>query len=289
MGQQGISVEDLIKSKVSEFSLAEEKLAAHLMEQPEQWAFESAAQLAERLGMHRSTIVRFAQRLGFKGYPEFQSFLRQQLLRNFNPYPESVWGAVANKDSILQAVYSRELRNLQQTYAHLDTDLLDLTAQGLATAQNVLVFGRRFSYAIAFYLYTFLRLMRDGIRLAPDPGGSTIDAIFDLGPNDYGLVVSLRRHSPEVRRILEFLRRAKVPHTLLTDVNPVPGLSEETRVIRAHLGGSSILDSHTALISVAHALLTIVSLRIPGIEKRIEAVEHRWHWFNELAFRRRQE
>lgn len=277
-----LSIKDLLESKVRSLSTLEAKLAAHLIEQPERWAFESASQLAEQLGVHRSTIVRFAQRLGFKGYPELQSFVRRGLRRILGMDPESIWGSMDGEDSVLKAVYLREQHNLQQTYALLDPKILNLTAKALAEAGNVLVFGRRFSYAIAFYLYASLRLMRNGVRIAPDPGGSTVDAIFDLGPNDYALIVSLRRHSPEIRRTIEFLCQAKVPCALLTDVSPAPLLPEGVRIIQAYIGSKSILDSYTALVSVVHALLSLTSLYIPDANKRAETLEQKWHQFNQL-------
>ena len=69
---------------------------------------------------------------------------------------------------------------------------------------------------------------------------------------DFALIVSLRRHSPEVRRTYLFLEEAGVRQALLTNVSPVVDLPEKIQVIQAHVGSAGILDSYTALVSVGH-------------------------------------
>src|SRR5690606_30641339 len=166
----------------------------------------------------------------------------------------------------VQVVYQRELHNLQRSYEHLDLDALDRTARGLAKARRVLLFGRRFSYPIALHMSLVLRTMRDRVEAAPAAGGSSVDQLFDLGPEDYVVVVSLRRHSVEVRRTLEHLSDRGVPVTILTDASPGNNVPSAAQVLRAHVGSTGVLDSYTALISVSHALLTLVEAELPGAE-----------------------
>jgi len=180
----------------------------------------------------------------------------------------------------VQVVYQRELHNLQRSYEHLDLDALDRTARGLASARRVLLFGRRFSYPIALHMSLVLRTMRDRVDAAPAPGGSSVDQLFDLGPEDYVVVVSLRRHSVEVQRTLNHLADNGVRVTILTDASPGNDVPSGTNVLRAHVGSTGVLDSYTALISVSHALLTLVEAALPGAEARLASSERAWQHFN---------
>ena len=180
---------------------SEMRLASHLVEHVEKWAFESATQLAALLDVHRSTIVRFAQNLGFSGFPELQTVARQTLLHSFSPTSKlSLTMADDGQSDLVQEIFEREMQNIQVTYRNLDARALETTARGVARARKVAIFGRRFSYPIALYLNLALKTMRDRVGLAPDPGGSSIDLLFDLCPDDYAIIVSLRRHSPEVQK-----------------------------------------------------------------------------------------
>ena len=201
-----------LTNKAEDLTPSEMKLARHMREHLEQWAFESATRLAERSGVHRSTIVRFAQRLGMAGFPELQEAARQALLTTISPMSElSLTAYDHGRPDLVARIYEREQLNLRETYRHLDATAMRKTAEGLARARNIAIVGRRFSYPIALYLSLALKTMRDNVRSAPDPGGSSIDSLFDLGPEDYALVVSLKRHSTEVQKTMRFLRAAETP------------------------------------------------------------------------------
>ena len=268
-----VGLDALLRAKAPELSPSESRLAAHLTEHADQWGFAASTELAQELGVHRSTIVRFAQRLGFDGFPDLQERVRSGVLRSVATGDDATETPGLDHHASVRAVYERELRNLRATYAKLDGEVLEATARDLASARQVLVFGRRFSYAIALHAAYVLRTLRPGVRLAPEPGGSSLDAMFDLGPEDVALVVSMRRHSPEVQRVLRILCDAGVPCTLLTDASPVASLPPRVRCLQAHVGGTSSVDSFTSLASLAHALATVAGRMLPGSGERQATIE----------------
>ena len=277
-------IHDWIASKAEGLTASELRLAAHLGEHLELWAFESAAQLAGRFGVHRSSIVRLAQKLDLSGFAELQTKVRDALLKSFSPSNELSLTRSANVQvEMVEQIYQRELMNLRQTYKYLDLPALEATAREIAAAKRVVLFGRRFSYPIAQYLSLSLNTMRSEVRVTPEPGGTTIDALFDLTPHDYALIVSLRRHSPEVRRTIEFLGGLGVPQALLTDVSIRVDPKRGMRVLQAYVGSTSVLDSCTALISVSHTLLSLISRYIDGSQARLEATEKAWNRYNRLV------
>jgi DNA-binding MurR/RpiR family transcriptional regulator len=259
----------------------ERRLAAHLVEQQERWGYLSSTDLAKELGVHRSTIVRFAQGLGFKGFPELQEQARVAYLTTVSMQRELVLSDVGTQErDTVQAVYRREVQNLGQSYQHLDLTALEATAGALAGARRVLLFGRRFSHPIALHLGLVLRTMRERVDVAPPVSGTAVDLLFDLGPEDFVLVVSLRRHSQEVQRTLRFLADAGVGVAVLTDASPGNDVPPGTSVLRAHVGSTGVLDSYTALVSISHALLTLTEVALPGASARLAQAERAWQQFN---------
>jgi DNA-binding MurR/RpiR family transcriptional regulator len=82
------TIHDWIAARADGLTVGELRLSAHRGEHLELWAYESAAQLAARFGVHRSSIVRLAQKLGLSGFPELQEAARNALLKSFSPSPE---------------------------------------------------------------------------------------------------------------------------------------------------------------------------------------------------------
>ncbi len=266
----------------AEFTPQERRLAAHMVEHLEQWGYQSSSELAASLGLHRSTIVRFAQHVGYTGFPELQASARAAYLEAVSAPRGLVLSTVGRSDAggTVQSVYQKEVENMQRSYAHLDLESLDVTAKAIASARRVVLFGRRFSFPLALHLSLILRTIRSQVDVAPSPGDSSVDQLFDLGEEDFVLAVSLKRHSPEVQRTLRFLVEAGVPVTILTDASPGDNVPTGVRILRAHVGSTGVLDSFTALTSVSHALLTLVEAAMPD-NGRLKSVEQAWAHFNE--------
>src|SRR5690606_37449045 len=232
------------------------------------------------LGVHRSTIVRFAQNIGYSGFPQLRETVRNAYLQSVAT-PLDLTSSAPGPDfnDLIHSVYERELQNLRQTYTHLHGATLEQAAREVASARKVLVFGRRFSFTIATHTSLLLRSLRPGVRLAPDPGGSSLDAMFDIAADDAALVFSLRRHSPEVQRAIEYLVIRGVPTTLITDAAPVADIPTRLKVLHAHIGSTSTLDSFTSLVSLSHALATIVGHLLPeSTTRQVRLEEARQHF-----------
>lgn len=268
------AVNQRLAEHASDFTPTEASIAAHLVKHPELWGFAATSELAAAIGVHRSTLVRFAQRLGYAGFPELRDAVRSGYLRSVAT-PLELSGSRTDSafTDLVGTVYERELRNLKQTYEHLDGDVLERAARDIAGARKVLVFGRRYSFTIAMHTSLLLSSLRPHVRLAPDPGGSSVDAMFDLDSGDAALLFSLRRHSPEVQRAIDFLDKRRVPATLVTDAAPVASLPDGLKVLQAYVGSNSTLDSFTALVSLGHAIATIVEQLVDDADARQARLE----------------
>ena len=63
------------------FSKSQRALANYIVDHCDKAAFLTANKLGEAVGVSESTVVRFAVRLGYEGYPELQRAV-QELIRN---------------------------------------------------------------------------------------------------------------------------------------------------------------------------------------------------------------
>ncbi len=277
----GSALLERLEASANALTAQEQRLASHLVAHLDRWGYASSSQIAEELGLHRSTIVRFAQKVGFEGFPELQESARLAYLHSVNATVDLVLTEPGrSQDLTLQELYQRETQNLQRSYSSLDLPTLEATARHMASARRVLVFGRRFSYPLALHVSLVLRTMRESVDCAPSPGGISIDQLFDLTADDFVLVISLRRHSAEVQRTLNLLAEAGVPTTVLTDAGPNRDAPEGIPVLRAFVTSTGVLDSYTAVVSVSHALLTLVEGMLPGARERLAAAERAWSRFN---------
>ncbi|MEZ5450515.1 MAG: hypothetical protein R3E89_16595 [Thiolinea sp.] len=65
-------------------------VAVWLVEHPQQVAFSTLAEIAERAGVHPSTLVRFANYFGFSGFSELQRLYKTQMMEHPGNYRERI-------------------------------------------------------------------------------------------------------------------------------------------------------------------------------------------------------
>ena len=69
-----------IDSRLDSLTKSEKRIAAYLQRNLDEAAFFSAAELADQLDVSEATVSRFAQSLGYSGFPELRQHL-QELFR----------------------------------------------------------------------------------------------------------------------------------------------------------------------------------------------------------------
>ena len=73
----GETVVDELRQRYDKLTQSQKRIAEYIVDHPDRVAFATVDQLANELGINPSTIVRFAYRLGMKGFPELQERMRQ--------------------------------------------------------------------------------------------------------------------------------------------------------------------------------------------------------------------
>ena len=78
-----------IQNKLPGFSKGKQQIATYILTAPNEAAFQTAAMIGKAVKISESTVVRFAVDLGYKGFPEFQKALQEevksQLLKGATP------------------------------------------------------------------------------------------------------------------------------------------------------------------------------------------------------------
>lgn len=77
-----------IRQRYSGLAQSDKKLADFILTQPDEARHLSSQQLASFAGVSQSSVVKFAQKLGFKGFPALKLALSEALASN--PHPQSV-------------------------------------------------------------------------------------------------------------------------------------------------------------------------------------------------------
>lgn len=138
-------------------------------------AFGSAAELAQRVDVHAATVVRLAQSLGYRGFPEFQEAIRHRYLASLDAVTIMQEHLGDHPGSMVMASIDQEMRNLTATRNSIDSDLMRELAGMILSAPRTLFIGNgsHGGLAVIFaHLCQFMGLpveaeIRGGISFAP--------------------------------------------------------------------------------------------------------------------------
>src|SRR3989449_2709351 len=198
-------VGELVRQRRDSLSPAERRLARALLASYPIAGLESVARFAERAAVSPPTVTRFIAKLGFRGYPEFQENLRDEVQARLSS-PLEHYREEPKRESAVKTALDVATHNLKATIellSHRDVvETVELLADG---RRRVFVLGGRVSAPLARYLAAQLHLLRPGIGLVDAERSAPAQQLIDMRRTDLLVVFDYRRDQPDT------IDRARVP------------------------------------------------------------------------------
>ncbi|MEV1179546.1 MurR/RpiR family transcriptional regulator, partial [Nonomuraea sp. NPDC049784] len=200
-------------------------------------ALGSLRALAERAGVSPPTASRLFDRLGYAGFADFQTAVRDGA-RDRSRLLEFVTRSPGTAESSASGMKVPEVRRaaedlragLDGTLAAVTDPLLDASAALLAEAGAVWALGGPLSELAAEYLIRQLASLRPGAQRVPDSAQARARTVLDLGGSDVVVAYDFRRYSPDTARFVRAARARGARLLLVTDAWESP-LSAEAEVL----------------------------------------------------------
>ena len=132
--------------------------AAYALEHPDEFALGTASALARNAEVQASTLVRFAQTLGFAGFSELQELFRSRLRNRWPDYSERLRALQQNaRDSgdpthLLFGFADSAAASIARLREVVQRRELDRAVSLLAGARTIHCLGQRRSFCVAHYL-----------------------------------------------------------------------------------------------------------------------------------------
>jgi DNA-binding MurR/RpiR family transcriptional regulator len=162
---------------------------------PDDVAFGTAASIAEQVGVQPSTLVRFSQAIGFKGFTELQDVFRERLRdrpSNYDARLNAISEATGSTSTskLLEGFCTAAARSIDRLRERTAPSTIEAAAERLAAADTIYLIGQRRSYPVSVYMnYAFGQL---GIKtvLAGSAAGTDPEILRFAGPDDAAIAIS---------------------------------------------------------------------------------------------------
>ena len=249
----------------------ERRIAQAVLADPTLLAFGTVSDLAGAIDTSRPSIVRFAAKLGFAGFPELQDHVRQRLSAEvFRPSQRirrEVDALVAEKGQMEQAIES--------VFAAAGDGRLESMAKRLAEATAVWIVSGETSRAGAHALLSGLGIIRPGVRLLEDR--SIGKDLAGIEPSDVAVVIDFHRYRNLVVTAARLLADGGVEIIAITDgpLSPLAGIADTW--CELYVPGIGPFDSSLPAVAMAELLVSEVSRMLQDVAtERIDRTERMW-------------
>lgn len=214
------NVPERIRKAQTSLTPSERRIADVLSDSNLMMGLENVATLANRAKVSGPTVIRFANKLGFDGFPQLQSALRNDLRARLASPLDSVPQVKVPSDRAVPSQSAARVfsAGVSKTLGRLSGPMLKEACQLLLNdSRPVHLVGGRFTQHIAAMLWGHLHQLRPDTHLMRAEVVSLQEQALDFGRRDLLVVFDIRRYQPDVMELAKLARRRRATLILITD------------------------------------------------------------------------
>ena len=258
-GTSALTLSEEIRQRFEEFSRSQKDVGQYIVDHLDEAAFQTAEELARRASTSSSTVVRFAQALGFEGFPELQAAARDEYRRaresSNGSSPELNAPPLFPIDQTdFEASLAADHTNLEDTARKVDRDEVFASIQLISRAERIVLCGTDQMAFFASYLRHLLMLLDLRCEVVASPSQEGLARLGRIDERALVIGFSAGRPHPLVVRAMKLARHRKADTIAIADAT----LSEVAKLADQRLyyssNGPAYVRSHTALLSLIQAL-----------------------------------
>lgn len=251
-----------IQVKFPRLSKGQKLIAEYILKHYDKAAFMTAAKLGISVGVSESTVVRFANELGFSGYPKLQKAL-QELIKNKLTTVQRIElsNDFISEESALKGVLKSDMENIRATLEKINHKTFEDVINAIFSARKIYIIGLRSSTALAEFLGFYLNLILDNVKVVAYGVSDIFEQMLNIGENDLVIGIGFPRYAARTIESLAFAQSRGSKVVAITDslLSPLAARADYTLIAQSNM--ASFVDSLVAPLSVINALVIAVGLR----------------------------
>lgn len=251
-----------IRGSYRTFSEKEKKIADYILNDPRNIIHLTINQIADELELAESTVFRFCQRIGFKGFQAFKIALAAEVVAPLKDIHEQIEEG-DNVKTVAEKVFRSNIKTMEDTMHILDGEALNDAVAAVMSARRIEFFGNGGSAMVAMDGYhKFVRL---GLHVAMNLDAHLqLMSASQLAKGDLAIVISHSGSTRDLLEVLHVLKEKEVTIICVTNFAKSP-LSKEADIVLYTLSEetdfrSEALASRIAQLSLIDALYTNVMI-----------------------------
>ncbi len=282
------STQDLMRTiqmKFPRLSKGQKLIAEYILKHYDKAAFMTAAKLGTSVGVSESTVVRFANELGFSGYPKLQKALHDLIKNKLTTVQRiELSNNLIDQENALKGVLKADMENIRATLEKINHKDFEEVVNCILEAKTIYIIGLRTSTALAEFLGYYLNVMLDNVKVIRHGISDVLDQMINITDEDLVIGIGFPRYAARTIESLTYAQSKGTKVVSITDslLSPLATRSEYTLIAQSNM--ASFVDSLVAPLSVINALIVAVGLRekerTASVFKELESIWEEYHVYS---------
>ncbi|PWE33796.1 RpiR family transcriptional regulator [Maritimibacter sp. 55A14] len=271
------TIADRLQARFDTLTRAERQLADAILENYPVSALGTITTVAQTADVSTPTVARLVQKLGFKGFPEFQAEIRQELeARISSPIAKhDTWAEHAPEGHILNRFTEAVIGNISQTLAQIDVETFERGCAALADPDRaVFVVGGRITRALADYFFLHMQVIRPRVTHIQSISNAWPHYLLEVAEGDVVVIFDIRRYENSTLKLAEMAAEKGAKIILFTDQWRSPVHKYADVCFCCRIGVPSAWDSSVVSLLLLESVIADVQERNwPVTRGRMDALE----------------
>jgi len=277
LSENASTVAELLQSNFDNLTRAERQLSHSLMENYPVSGLGSITAVAQKASVSTPTVARMVQKIGFKGFPEFQAALRDEVEATISDpiAKHDTWADQAPNEHIVNKFTEAVIDNIRHSLGQLDIETFEKSCGLLAdTNRSLFVVGGRITRAMADYFFLHMQVLRKDVTHIQSISNAWPHYLLDIKKDDVIVIFDVRRYENSTLKLAEMAAEAGATIILFTDqwLSPISKLAHHTFSLKIVV--PSAWDSSVTTMLLVETIIADVQQRTwPETRERMEELE----------------
>ena len=252
-----------VEAGFAQLTRVQKNLIQTILADYEEYIFLSVDEAAKTLSVHKSTLVRLAQSLGYGGYTDLRSDLQDLYRQEITP-GEKLGKTLSEvqSDNLYQQVVETETMFLKESLKTIQVEDIHAAAELVIGARRTFICGRGPQGPLAKLFEFRLRRFGFDVQAITDEGRAILEQLQLLTEDDVLIVFSFIAVPQEHRNAISLAREIDCPVILITDSVAKEMVDHVTITLAARRGPATIY--HTNMVPLA--IITAIILDIAKLK-----------------------
>ena len=259
MAEPTLTISDRIQQELDRLTRAERQLAHSILENYPASGLGPLTALAKDANVSTPTVARMVQKLGFKGYPEFQNELREELkAKAKNPIAKhDNWTEGAPSGHVLNRFTDAVIDNIRHTLGQIEPATFDRACAMIAdTSHPLYIVGGRITHTMAEYLFLHAQIIRPRVTHIQSTSNAWPHYLLDVGEGDVFVIFDVRRYENNTLKLAEMAHARGAKIILFTDQWRSPVHSLADICFSSRIVAPSAWDSAAATLLLVESVIS---------------------------------